>query len=121
MSAIAAKVRSAPLGTRTQSWTRPGCAPVVGGTTRNHGREGRHQDPEVAGQRPAGDVLVVEADHLLEGAVGATVDLPGAGDAGAQLEPAQVPALFQRGGLAEDQRPRADPDHFAAQHVEELW
>src|SRR5680860_96425 len=88
---------------------------------RDDRRQRSQQDLDVAGEGPAGYVLVVEADHLLEGALRATVDLPGAGQAGAQLEPAQVPVLVQGGGLGEDQWAGADEAHLTLEDVEQLW
>ena len=50
------------------------------------------QDLDVARERPAGDVLVVEPDHLLERDVRAPGDLPRPGEAGAQIGAARLPA-----------------------------
>src|SRR4051812_16457493 len=65
----------------------------VGAATRQNGGKGGEQQLEIAGGRPAADVLVVEPDHVGERDVGAARDLPQPGDPGAQVQPAQVPVL----------------------------
>ena len=63
---------------------RPVRPTSVGAAGAHHGREGLEEDLHVSPQRPARDVQVVEPDHLVEGDVRAPVDLPQAGEAGAQ-------------------------------------
>src|SRR5450759_3353146 len=82
-------------------------------------RHGLHQQLDVPAQAPAGDVHVVELDHLVEGDVAAPEDLPQAGDAGGDVEAFLRPAATLL-GLFYPQGPRPDQAHVAAHHVEDL-
>ena len=84
-----------------------------------HQRDGLEDQAEVLPERPVRDVEVVEPDHLLERDVAAAEHLPEAGDARLQLEALARPVVDVL-VLLEDQRPRADEAHLAAEDVEQL-
>src|SRR2546421_13040046 len=94
-------------------WASVGALP----TLEHCGRRGTEQ-LQVAPQRPAGDVEIVQPNHLLERDVAAAEHLPEAGHPRLEVEPAAAPGLDVL-VLARDQRTRADEAHVAAQHVEE--
>src|SRR3954447_20269145 len=65
------------------------------------------QDRQVETERPVLDVVEVEADAVLPGQVAAAADLPQAGDAGLDEQPAlDVGGVF--GDLARQRRTRTD-------------
>src|SRR3954451_25354519 len=87
---------------------------------RHEVRDRAEQDLHVAPQRPVGDVQVVDLYHLLERYPGRSEDLPVPRHPGHQVKAAAVPALHLV-VLVDDQRPRPDQAHLAAQDVDELW
>ena len=81
--------------------------------------DGADQDEEVEPQRPVVDVPQVEADRLRPAEVRATRDLPQAGDAGLDDEPAPRVDVVA-GDLARQRRPRTDERHVAPHDVPQL-
>ena len=73
---------------------------------------------QVVGERPVVDVVEVEPDRLVPGQVGAAGDLPQAGDAGADQQPA--PDVAEEVAVVGGQRTRADQRHLALEHVDQL-
>src|SRR5687767_3403242 len=84
-----------------------------------HCRQSPQDEPYVGPQRPIRDVKVVELHHLVEGDVRPAEDLPRAGDAGHEIEPAAPPAVDLT-VLVLDQRPRTHKAHIALQDVHQL-
>src|SRR3954451_16375387 len=90
----------------------------VGPGAADDGADGLPKDHEVEGQRPVLDVAHVDAHRVVPGEVGATADLPQAGEPGLDQEPAaHVVAVLLDLGL--QRRPGADQGHLAAQHVDQ--
>ena len=85
-----------------------------------HQRRNRAQDQlDVTPEAPVGDVQVVQHQHLRERHLAAAADLPEAGQAGGEVEPAQAPVVHEL-VLVRDQRAGADQAHLTAQDVPEL-
>src|SRR3954463_13254368 len=85
----------------------------------NQGRERTDDQPEVAPQRPVGDVDVVQPRHFIEGNIAGSEHLPHSRDPRLQAEAIARP-LADMDVLFEDQRPRTDERHLAAEDVEQL-
>ena len=77
------------------------------------------EDLQVEAQRAMLDVPDVQLDPLLPRDPGAAVDLGPPGDAGAQVQAAQLARRVEL-DLGGQRRPRADDPHVAAKHVEEV-
>src|SRR5215213_5077174 len=92
---------------------------LVGLPPPEHGRNRAGDESQVAPQRPAADVDVVEVQHLAEGDAATARDLPESGDPGLEREAMPAPVLDPL-VLVERQWSWADKAHVPLDHVEEL-
>src|SRR6266487_1043554 len=74
---------------------------------------------QIEGERPVLDVAQIEPDRLLPGQIRPAADLPQAGQARLDREPAPHLAAIAR-GLLRQCRPGPDQGHIPEQHVDEL-
>src|SRR5690349_19668451 len=110
--------RTVSAGSGGWAGTRTVCRSVRTRTAQD-GPHGLPEDHQVEGEGPVLDVADVDAYRLVPGEVGASADLPQAGDAGLDQQPTcHVEAVLL--DLARDVRARADQAHAAAEHVEQL-
>jgi hypothetical protein len=70
-----------PVGRERQAW------PSASASAEEHHEDGFGEDPQIPAQRRVRDVIQVEPDHLVVIQVAPPANLPGACDAGFQLEP----------------------------------
>src|SRR5690242_8823099 len=112
-------VRSAPLalaGGRARRALRcakwPLCSQAASAKQRG---QGSRQDPKIAAEGPALEILHVEPDHLVERELVAAADLPQAGYSRSGVEAAQMPRLIEL-ELVGQRRARSDDTHLAADH-----
>ena len=89
--------RPGPSSMPGSAWKWRSIRRSVCAAAREDGRQRREQDLDVARERPARHVLVVEPDHVVERDVRAPGDLPRAGEPGAQVGAPRLPVLGQRG------------------------
>src|SRR5919108_2096286 len=93
--------------------------PLPGTRTAAERRDRERHQPHVAHQRPAGDVEIVEADHLRERNLAPSEHLPRPGHAWLEIQPLTGPS-FDVLVLVEDERPRADEAHLSDEDVQKL-
>src|SRR5205823_1235868 len=79
-----------------------------------HVWDGAKQQLEVEPQRPVRSVEIVDLDHLVKGHARGAEHLPEAGHARREVEPPALPAV-DAAVLVENERPRPDQAHLAAQ------
>src|SRR5690606_31750314 len=92
----------------------------VRAVTPQHRADRAEEDPQVEGERPVADILVLHPHDFVETPhVVATVRLPRAGHPGHDAEPDEVIRVVD-GDLRRERRARTDQAHLTAQHVEQL-
>ena len=79
-----------PLPCRSVASGKPGRQ--QGASAEEHHEDGLADDPQIPAERPVGDVIQVEPDHLFVIQVAPPADLPGACQAGEHLEALRSPA-----------------------------